>query len=58
MLLNIIMSTMYKTVDSTVDCVENTSAWPSVTTPTKIYHAKAGNYAGMIGAVLLGFENL
>ena len=24
-----------------------------VTTPTKIFHAKAGNYAGMIGAVLL-----
>ena len=29
-----------------------------VTTPTKIYHAKAGNYAGIIGAVLLGVENL
>lgn len=28
-----------------------------VTTPTRIYHAKAGNYSGMIGAVLLGFEN-
>lgn len=27
-----------------------------VTTPTKIYHAKAGNYAGMIGAVLLASE--
>ena len=27
-----------------------------VTTPTKIFHAKAGNYAGMIGAVLLGNE--
>ncbi len=27
-----------------------------VTTPTKIYHAKAGNYAGMIGAVLLANE--
>lgn len=27
-----------------------------VTTPTKIYHAKAGNYAGMIGAVLLAME--
>ena len=28
----------------------------TVTTPTKIFHAKAGNYAGMIGAVLLGNE--
>ncbi len=27
-----------------------------VTTPTKVFHAKAGNYAGMIGAVLLGNE--
>lgn len=26
----------------------------TVTTSTKIYHAKAGNYAGMIGVVLLG----
>ena len=29
-----------------------------VTTPTKIFHAKAGNYAGMIGAVLLANELL
>lgn len=28
----------------------------TVTTPTKIYHAKAGNYAGMIGVVLLANE--
>lgn len=27
-----------------------------VTAPTKIYKAKAGNYAGMIGAALLAFE--
>lgn len=27
-----------------------------VTTPTKIFHAKAGNWAGMIGTVLLGFD--
>ena len=27
-----------------------------VTTPTKIYHAKAGNYSGMIGVVLLANE--
>ena len=27
-----------------------------VTLPTKILHATSGNYAGMIGAVLLGFE--
>ncbi|MBR3605758.1 MAG: ROK family protein [Candidatus Gastranaerophilales bacterium] len=27
-----------------------------VTTPTKIFHAKAGNYSGLIGAVLLGNE--
>ena len=27
-----------------------------VTTPTKIFHAEAGNWAGMIGAVLLGNE--
>ena len=30
----------------------------TVTTPTKIYHAKASNNSGMIGAVLLGFELL
>lgn len=30
----------------------------TVTTPTKIYHAKAGNYSGMIGAVLLANELL
>ncbi len=30
----------------------------TVTTPTKIYHAKAGNYAGLIGAALLGFEKI
>lgn len=30
----------------------------TVTTPTKIYHAKAGNYSGLIGAVLLGFEQI
>lgn len=29
-----------------------------VTTPTKIFHAKAGNYSGMIGAVLLAGELL
>ena len=28
----------------------------TVTTPTKIHHAKAGNHAGMIGAVLLANE--
>ncbi len=28
-----------------------------VTTKTKIRHASAGNHAGMIGAVLLGFDN-
>jgi len=28
-----------------------------VTTPTRIFHAQAGNYAGMIGAVLLASEN-
>lgn len=27
-----------------------------VTTPTKIFHAKAGNYAGMLGVVLMGNE--
>ena len=27
-----------------------------VTTPTKILKATAGNYSGMIGAALLGFE--
>ena len=30
----------------------------TVTTPTKIYHAKAGNYSGLIGAALLGFEKI
>ena len=29
-----------------------------VTLPTKILHATSGNYAGMIGAVLLGFDKL
>ncbi len=29
-----------------------------VTTPTKIFHAKAGNYSGMIGAVLLAKNKL
>ena len=29
-----------------------------VTTPTKVFHAKAGNYAGMIGAVLLAIDKL
>lgn len=29
-----------------------------VTMPTKILHASSGNYAGMIGAVLLGFDKL
>ncbi len=28
------------------------------TTPTNIYHATAGNYAGMIGAALLAYDNL
>lgn len=27
-----------------------------VTAPTRVYHATTGNYAGMIGAVLLGFD--
>ncbi|MBQ2984300.1 MAG: ROK family protein [Candidatus Gastranaerophilales bacterium] len=30
----------------------------TVTTPTKIFHAKAGNYSGLIGAALLGFEKI
>ena len=29
-----------------------------VTTPTKIYHAASGNYSGMIGAVLLGYDTI
>lgn len=29
-----------------------------IATPTKIYHAKAGNYSGMIGAVLYGLERI
>jgi hypothetical protein len=29
-----------------------------VTTPTKVFKAKAGNYAGMIGAALLALEVL
>lgn len=36
--------------------IENFVNQYCVTTPTKIYQAKAGNYAGMIGAVLLGNE--
>lgn len=36
--------------------IENFVNLKTVTTPTKIHHAKAGNYAGMIGVVLLGNE--
>jgi len=41
-----------------VEKIENFVNKNTVTTPTKIFHAKAGNYAGMIGAVLLGNELL
>lgn len=36
--------------------IENIVNSEIVTTPTKVYKASAGNYAGMIGAALLGFE--
>jgi len=41
-----------------VDCkeIEDFVNQNIVTTPTKIFHAKAGNYAGMIGAVLMAME--
>ena len=36
--------------------IENIVNCEIVTTPTKVFKASAGNYAGMIGAALLGFE--
>lgn len=43
-----------------VDCnkIENFVNENLVTTPIKVFHAKAGNWAGMIGIALMGFELL
>jgi len=48
----VLSGSMEKFVDT--DSIEKFVNKNIVTTPTKIFHAKAGNYAGMIGAVLLG----
>ena len=50
----VLSGSMEKFVDT--DTVEEFVNKNIVTTPTKILHAKAGNYAGMIGAVLLGMK--
>lgn len=50
----VLSGSMEKFVD--IEKIENFVNSNCVTTPTKIFHASAGNYAGMIGAVLLGFE--
>ena len=47
----VLSGSMEKFVDT--DKIEKFVNSKIVTTPTKIFHAKAGNYAGMIGAVLL-----
>jgi glucokinase len=41
-----------------IEEIENFVNSKTVTTPTKIYHASAGNYAGMIGVVLLANESI
>ena len=50
----ILSGSMEKFVDT--DKIERFVNNNIVTTPTKILHASAGNYSGMIGAVLLGNE--
>lgn len=50
----ILSGSMEKFVDT--DKIEDFINKNIVTAPTKVYHAKAGNYSGMIGAVLLGFD--
>ena len=50
----VLSGSMEKFVDT--EKIENFVNSKTVTTPTKIYHAKAGNYAGMIGTVLLAKE--
>ena len=50
----VLSGSMEKFVDT--DKIEEFVNKNIVTTPTKIFHAKAGNYSGMIGAVLLAIE--
>jgi len=50
----VLSGSMEKFVDT--QKIENFVNNSLVTTPVKILHAKAGNYSGMIGAVLLGNE--
>ena len=52
----VLSGSMEKFVDTKE--IENFVNLKTVTTPTKIYHAKAGNYAGMIGVVVLANELL
>lgn len=52
----VLSGSMEKFVD--IDKIQNFVNQHCVTSPTKIFHAKAGNYAGMIGAVLLGNETI
>lgn len=51
----VLSGSMEKFVDT--DKIEKFVNKSIVTTPTKVYHAKAGNYAGMIGVVLLGYDS-
>ncbi len=51
----VLSGSMEKFVDT--DKIEEFVNQNIVTTPTKIFHAKAGNYSGMIGAVLLAVES-
>ena len=52
----VLSGSMEKFVD--VEEVEKTVNELVLTSKVKVYHAKAGNYAGMVGAVLLGNELL
>lgn len=51
----VLSGSMEKFVDT--DKIEKFVNKSIVTTSTKVYHAKAGNYAGMIGVVLLGYDS-
>jgi len=52
----VLSGSMEKFVDTNL--IENEVNKSSLTGPVRIYHASAGNYSGMIGAVLLGFDKL
>lgn len=50
----ILSGSMEKFVDT--DKIEKFINENIVTTPTRVFHATAGNYSGMLGAVLLGYD--